>query len=570
MVAFNQSARVGSGGITYTVGADTSQIRRDLADLAKFAKEQKLKPEIDFEQTALVRGLESVRRRIQREQVKIQIVAELDQRGLADAAMKAGAITRAQLDAVRGTSGRPDINGPMAAVPVPHWLQVRRQLEAAREDYAKKNPPAQADGDPLDQLAEARRGARRAPSQAAGTGMLGGALKAGGALYAISQLLETGISAARFGNASAMAGSANPQAALTGQIGMVNAAKDIPLVGKLVTLYDEATGLTRSLRTRIEAVSDIRSASVAMAATTRSPIRLLEAQNAAHLAEMRERYAAQGIDITESGGYIHGTGRGAVSPEAQRAAVGAYAANRSAQEEALYRARIEMRVGQNVTRADIEAEGLAKDLKPFAAARRRLGAETDATARLAPPEMQELMKRLGQARMDRQLAERNRELGFAQFGSETRTAASQIRVRNRGQFFADEGTLTELRGIQEDIDRAPEEGGFKSRARVEGLARARAVRAGLNVRGGGVVGQTNLATDLVGDPFNLLPELKARGRAQRMADSFIKNLGGTGSGDLGAARTSDTGQNASVPSLLGAILQTLDAIEDSLGRGLMN
>jgi hypothetical protein len=148
-------------------------------------------------------------------------------------------------------------------------------------------------------------------------------------------------------------------------------------------------------------------------------------------------------------------------------------------------------------------------------------------------------------------------------------------VRNRGQVFADETTLTSLRGIQANIDRATEEGGFKQHARVEGLAEARAIRAGLNVRGGGVVGATNLATDLVGDPLNLVPELRARGRAQRLADSFINHLGGAGAGNLGADQVSQVRNAAGnmvidQNSLLNKILETLESIEDNLGRGILN
>lgn len=597
MVSPNPSMRVGSGGITYDITGNASQLKQTLADAAKWAKDQKIQPQIDFEQTTVVRGVEKIRRAIQREVFKAQIAVELDRLGLAEVAKQIGALKGSAAIAIEGTYGDTGtVHGPGVRSRFSRFeADVRSEqaglLRGIRRDTRRADVERAArfgvfgDEDAgessLDQLAAAGAGRRgRAPSRAGRTGFLA---DVNGGFNIVSQVVQAlgqgALAGAQFRTATGIAGSSDRIAGLHGQLGQMDALGSVPVLGTVVRVMDEISGMSRSLKAQIQGEEGMRAHAVNMASIMGNPLNLQQAQSTATLQALKSSYGAQGFDVDNPNqfGFLDAGFAGS------DAAVRHYRATQQEEQLKMKRAQLGTWTRSDLIEADTSSLKSEFNYQPHAGARNRLLNQLVAEGKMAtfdnPQDQGRIQDRNAQAlaNFDRQW---DRSIGFANFDATTSAAASQIRVRNRGQSFADESTLLALRGFDRDIAMATEEGGFKTRARMTGAAGARGILASLMVRGGGVVGATNLGTDLVGDPLGLVPELQARSRAKGMTQKFLANLDGAGSRTLdlaadgvGRARHVPAGPGVkehyeSDTSLLAQILNALNSIDDSLGRGL--
>jgi hypothetical protein len=653
MVANLQAARVGSGGVSIPVilqDPDTRQAFAKLrADVAQASKDLKVKPQIDYEETQFVRSLQTSLRKIERENAKIRVAVELDEKGLATAAVRAGAITQQQLSAARagqpaaplraGFSGvEAEIRGVMAS-------EIRSMRNAARAETVRAEANRRLYGEPVEverfrsydgagQLMSARAGsgsegiaarianaggvpgvadtpagaraslaaanrlyqermdlekkfldqmkaeeggedgdgeakrlrkvwrAGRAPSRAADYGGIFGALKAVGIFDGAMRIAGTSAYDANQRFTIGAAG-ANSQAGMQASVNLAESWKSTPVIGSIVKLFDEASGFTRALKVRMEANLDIRSAAVDAARLTRSRTLGAEAEGKEELQGMVDKYGQNGIVIDDAGERVSAQGFGSATNQATRSALSAYVAKKVNVAARVARARAELNAEQDVMRARIAATGLDTARDPREAARVAMRAENKAAADLAEPELQELTQRLGDARYKKMVADQNRSLWADTFGSQTRIAASQMRVNNHGLSLDDENAFTTLRGYDAAITAAPEAGGYKARARMDALAGARALQASLVVRGGGNADIVDLAThSAASDPFNIRPETMARVRAQRMTSAYVKKMGGDDALNLNASLS--PGESVSTPTQ--KIIQLLSAMVELLGR----
>jgi hypothetical protein len=533
MVAPLSSARIGGSGIVLGVGVDVETLRAAIptlnARIKQISEGLKLKPEIDFEQTAVKRALGKLRSQLTNEIVKVQVQAEAGNLGLAQRPVYQEPPNFDQGfgsygPSVRGRFGTRDaqFRGAQAAI----LRGVRNDTARARADETMKAAREAIFGKPYEYIEEPedvgihgpavrgrfsqresaiRAGAadeirrmRRETLKAqvrerlfgpeededkpgSGLGSLRGLLRGGAFGYAAHFTGQLANAALDTGRGVGLSMSSDPVLSAQGKLGTLQGLASIPVIGSLFSAFDKLTGASEALNEKIKTRLALEGFGVASAQVGGDQFSIARAETVkAHIDLVREREKieiegdqslerAQKVDA-----FFNGKGIGAA-------------------------AAVRARTAGLLAGKDLEISNLAK---------------------------------LGGTRMQ-----------LLRFDSDTRIGLSEMRVQNRGLHLDDEDALGNIRGVESSIRRATSREG-KNRAMLEGVASLRAFRAGLEVRGGGMAAVTNIATDLFGDPYNLNPETQARLRAAGMTDSALGKIGAlTMRSDpaLGSARARDLG-----------------------------
>lgn len=535
------SARLGSGGVSIGVGFDIdagiAQLRQAVAAQEKNLK-AKPKVEWDFQEAAVTRGVRAVINKIQREAASIDVAFRLKDAGLLDAAKRAGALSPSQLAALTPATpaifaraltpggvntlgafqrlspqalfSRDDIDANMSAA----GASLRDARKQAAMRVATEAKLAREDN-PLAQLADAASSSRPGRTPSNGGMGLRGAVRLGGYAYAARLGLESVSALAQYGTASDAAHSSSSAASLQGQLAQFQSAENIPGLGRIVKAFDDITRTSLKLQSTMKGEEGLREHAVAMAGLSRSPIGDLKAKGERRIFDTIAEYEASGVSTPASRAHIAGV----VQEEKAKL-------DRSTFELANQIGGLDFQVG-NIRQASAR--------QPRSAMRAALVDAGQREWRLnANPDIRQELSNVAAAKLAAFDVDTKRQRDLADYNTATGIGAAQIRINNKGVAMEDENAFLAVRRVLSTIDQANLEGGDKRRAKFAGLAELRGLKSGLSVRGGGITGATNLATDLVGDPFNLMPETQARLRAGSAYDAGLKRIGEAGAAQIPA------------------------------------
>ncbi len=490
-------------------------------------------PHATAERNALAKEIQRIRRDTAKYAAKVALfgedavhVAQLG--GMHNFDSMVGLTSSARFGATSGREGR--FSG-MSDVPMSPEFQARQSLKEAQKQTSLRADAEAKFAKELEEETEENKQSRNG----------GGGRSSGGHRRALSyarDVLFVGRQAERILSAAGdigagylhsnrLQGIGNTQATVAGRLLEQQTSNSLPFVGPLFKIVDELQNISRGLQAQTMANQDIRNSVVESARLTFNPVFATEAQSREMIQQSQDKYAMLGIDVNKKGLSAFGEGN-LPATDAEYLAIRAHRGLVENRGKVDARALLESKAENYQRSARTAGDVLRSRQQPWLAKLTEFDAETEVLVRLGDPAKQEAIRKERGAMRMALSAERERGLGSETFNSQINIAANEMRVKNKGLNLENEQALRLIGGLQNAIDIAPEEGGFRRRAQLTALSSARAFKASLMVRGGGVVGQSNLFTQATqnADPFNIEPQSKARLEAMGEINQYIRSMGG--------------------------------------------
>ncbi len=582
-----ESARVGSGGITAHIGfnMDRQELLKVLGDAKKstadFFKDIKGKISVDVEEEAIRKALRKYENILLRGLGEIGAKARLAASPLAGVAEQMGIISGGPM---YGPQNRPDdwVHQPLRPahadlrgrkVEADYIRKMRREQDKERFKASMYGPEERPEGwvSPETGIQLARSGAIQrvtatrvmvsangkftsrmgdgttntfnggGPDGEYGSYGKGGIIRGTDVFETLKGMVQTGAfiygvaaaatsvvrTAAGIGAISrgtTLGNSSDPMMRLRGRAMEISGAESLPIIGHLIAAFNDLEGTSRNLNARLQARVSFEDRVIEKAMVSGDPLEVAKQQAIASNREKKRAVDTMMADKNHEG----------LDEVAQD-----WWETIQLNKEKVFWAGKQRNSYLQATRGSGTIELLRSQLQPMTADIEKLGLERDVALANAKPFEKDAINERFNSLTKAQQNNMGRAVSVARYNMQTSIGASQYRVNNFGMSLEDEAAFNLTRKVRQNIILAPKEKikdengkpiDMDELARIQGLGELRAFKASLMVRGGGIVGQTNMATDLVGDPFGIMPQTLARERAMGIVNKEMGQIGGEGRG----------------------------------------